>query len=333
MFFHSPFSRNLSQRMLSSIGRTIREDAIFLVLFFLAFFAFALFGLDLFSGSGWSCTDTARSGPDSCYGVMFKKSSIDDLTILLPISWKGSSFSSHNKGFFDDIWMSMQSLIHVMSLEGWLAIYFAAADLNIDNINGMIPGVPYSFWNGNDELLLQPKQQVSGATFFYFMFFIVVFSFFFLQTFVATVLSNISRKSATGRLTREQLQWFLLKIELKRVEPIVVTASPFSSQAISTAAMINRKEFDIVALSLFIVNISFIAATGNNASGSQRDTALCVRTNDKHVHLVFHYVCRFVCIAGCFCELVVLAARRCQQRCICLSNAYQSFCFGFFDVI
>jgi hypothetical protein len=311
--------------MLSSIGRTIREDAIFLVLFFLAFFAFALFGLDLFSGSGWSCTDTARSGPDNCYGVMLKKSSIDDLTILLPVAWRGYSFSSYNKGFFDDIWMSMQSLIHVMSMEGWLAIYYAAADINIDNINSMIPGVPYSFWNGNDELLLQPKQNISGATFLYFMIFIVVFSFFFLQTFVATVLSNISRKSATGRLTSEQLQWFLLKIDLKRVEPIVVAANPFTSQAISTAAMINRKEFDFIALCLFIVNISFIAATGYNASDSQRDTALCVRTNRKLVHLVFHYVCRYVCIAGCFCELVVLAARRCRLSCLCLCNAYQSF--------
>jgi hypothetical protein len=296
--------------MLSSIGRTIREDAIFLVLFFLAFFAFALFGLDLFSGSGWSCTDTARSGPDNCYGVILKKSSIDDLTILLPVSWRGYSFSSYNKGFFDDIWMSMQSLIHVMSMEGWLTIYYAAADLNIDGINSMIPGVPYSFWNSNDELLLQPKKNVSGVSFFYFMTFIVVFSFFFLQTFVATVLSNISRKSETGRLTSEQLHWYLLKIQLKRVEPVVVAANPFTSQAISAAAMINRKEFDMFVLCLFIFNISFIAATGNNASDSQRDTALCVITNDMHVHLVVHIVFRYVCIAGCFCELVVLAARR-----------------------
>jgi hypothetical protein len=266
--------------MLSSIGRTIREDAIFLALFFLAFFAFALFGLDLFSGSGWSCTDTSKSGPDACYGLMLKKSSFDGVSVLLPISWRGSSFSSFNNGFFDNIWMSMQSLFHVLSMEGWLTVYYAAADLNVDQINGMVSGVPHIFWNGNDELLLQPKQNVNGAAFIFFLIFIVVFSFFFLQTFVATVLSNISRKSLTGRLTSEQLQWFLLNKDLKNVEPIVVTASSLSDQAISTAEKISRKEFDMVALSVFIVNISFIAAAGSNVSDTQRNTAMYAATID-----------------------------------------------------
>lgn len=261
-----------SQRMMSSIGQTLREDAVFLVLFFLAFFAFALLGLDLFSGSGWSCNDPNKTGPDSCFGIMMKKS-IYGTSVLLPVAWTGSSFSSFEKGHFDNIWMSMQSLVHVLSLEGWLSIFYATADLNVDINSEMKSGVPYTFWTGNDQLLLQPKQNTNSAVFVFFLFYIVFFSFFFLQTFAATVLSNIVQKSLTGRLTTEQLRWLLLRNELKRERPIV-QAAPLPPNAVSIAAVFNRKEFDMLAMAFAVINVAIIASAGSNASESQRNATM-----------------------------------------------------------
>ena len=77
--------------MLSSLGNTFREDAVFLGLFFLAFFALALLGLDLFSGSGWSCTDVQKTGPDVCFGI-FSRTSAFGTSVLFPVAWTGSSF-------------------------------------------------------------------------------------------------------------------------------------------------------------------------------------------------------------------------------------------------
>lgn len=266
----------LLQRMLSSLGQTFREDAVFMGLFFLAFFAFALLGLDLFSGSGWSCTDPLKLGPDACFGTMLQKS-VYGPTILHPVAWKGSSFSSFNKGFFDDIWMSMQSLLHVLSMEGWLTVFYSTADLNVDHNSTMSSAIPHTFWTGNNDLLLQPKLNTNSGTFFFFLCFIVFFSFFLLQMFVATVLANIVKKSPTGRLTNEQLQWFLLKTRLKTECPIVPRKPPHPA-AVAASEMIKRKELDILTLALSVVNIAFIAVAGSSASANQRDAALYVPT-------------------------------------------------------
>jgi hypothetical protein len=263
---------NTLQRMLSSLGNTFREDAVFLGLFFLAFFALALLGLDLFSGSGWSCTDTQKTGPDTCFGV-FSATSVYGTSIMLPVAWKGSSFSSFDKGFFDDIWMSMQSLVHVLSLEGWLTIFYSAADLNVDTDTSMSPTVPHTFWTSSNQLLLQPMQNKNSTSFVFFLFFIVFFSFFLLQMFVATVLSNIMKKSPTGSLTKEQLQWLLLKKQLKHEIPIVPT-QPIDPKSLSASAMINRKEFDMLVLSISVLNVAFIAAAGSSSSQNQRSLAL-----------------------------------------------------------
>jgi hypothetical protein len=265
--------------MLSSIGQTLREDAVFLGLFFLAFFAFSLLGLDLFSGSGWSCTDTLKSGPDFCFGIEIKQG-IYGTPILLPVAWKGSSFSSFEKGYFDDIWMSMQSLVHVLSMEGWLSIYYAAADLNVDVAADS--SASRIFWTGNDQGLLQPKQNTNSNVFIFFLFYIVVFSFFFIQTFAATVLSNIVQKSFTGRLTTEQLRWFLLRKDLKHISPIVQNKH-VPPNAVSVAAIFNRREFDIFAMVFSIVNVAIIAASGTNASENQRSMTMF----DANIEIVF----------------------------------------------
>ena len=294
--------------MLSSIGQTLREDAVFLGLFFLAFFAFSILGLDLFSGSGWSCTDTQKSGPDFCFGVAMKKG-IYGTSILLPVAWKGSSFSSFEKGYFDDIWMSMQSLLHVLSMEGWLSIYYAAADLNVDVAADS--SAPRTFWTGNDQGLLQPQQNTnSDHVFIFFLFYIVVFSFFFIQTFAATVLSNIVQKSFTGRLTTEQLRWFLLRTDLKHVFPIVQNKH-ISPNAVSIAAICSRREFDVFAMVFSIVNVAIIAASGANASESQRSmTMLDANFESFLCYSNVFLLCRYVSIAGCFLELLILVARR-----------------------
>jgi hypothetical protein len=258
--------------MLSSLGNTFREDAIFLGLFFLAFFALSLLGLDLFSGSGWSCTDVQKTGPDVCFGI-FSRTSAFGTSVLFPVAWKGSSFSSFDRGYFDNIWMSMQSLVHVLSLEGWLTIFYSAADLNLGTQTETSSDVPHTFWTSNNQLLLQPKQNTNSTSFVFFLFFIVFFSFFLLQLFVATVLSNIMKKSPTGSLTKEQLQWFLLKKQLKHEIPIV-PGKPIDPNSLSASAMINRKQFDIFVLSLSVLNIAFIAAAGSSSSANQRSLAL-----------------------------------------------------------
>ena len=304
--------------MLSSLGQTVREDSIFIALFFLAFFAFALLGLDLFSGSGWTCTDTLKIGPNLCFGVTRSKS-VYGTSILLPVAWKGSSFSSHSRGFFDNIWMSMQTLLNVLSIEGWLTVFYSTADLNIDT-SQTTAFASQSFTNANDDPVLQPVQNMNSTTFIFFLFYIVVFSFFLLQTFVATILSNIAQKSPTGRLTTEQLQWFLLKQQLKLELPIV-TARPMTTGAISVASMINRREFDILALAAAVVNAAFIAITGNSASDDQRNIAWYAESQPcKHLLCSSLSSFRYINIVGCFIELIIFAARRCMPAAT-LTNA------------
>jgi hypothetical protein len=274
-------------------------------------FTFALLGMDLFSGSGWACSDPLKEGPNSCFGLMLKNSALDN-AVLFPVSWRAYSFSSHFSGFFDNIWTAMQSMVHVLSLEGWITIFHATADLNI-NSNVQSDALSGGFRNGNNHILLQPQQNMNSSTFLFFLIFIVVFSFFFLQTFVATVLSNIAQKSVTGRLTSEQLQWHLLKQTLSYEEPLVRDDSP-SSQSVQAAAAIGRKEFDCLALLLSCLNIAVIAASSSAVSEDQRNATWCAQ------HTVFSlcarmlpsHASRFVCAAGSFIELVFLAARRYQ---------------------
>ena len=261
--------------MLSSLGQTVREDSIFIGLFFLAFFAFALLGLDLFSGSGWACSDALKIGPNLCFGLTLNKSKYGT-TILQPVAWKGSSFSSHSRGFFDNIWMSMQTLLNVLSIEGWLTVFYSTADLNIDT-SATTTAASQTFTNANDSPVLQPVQTTNRTTFVFFLFYIVVFSFFFLQTFVATILSNIAQHSPTGRLTSEQLQWFLLKQQIKLELP-VVTSRPITKGALSAASLINRREFDMFALAAAVINAAFIAIAGTSASQDQRDIAWCAES-------------------------------------------------------
>ena len=201
------------------------------------------------------------------------KNTVYGTSILLPVAWTGSSFSSFEKGYFDDIWMSMQSLVHLLSMEGWLSIYYAVADLNVDVNSDANSTMSRTFWTSNDQALLQPKQNTNSAVFIFFLFYIVVFSFFFIQTFAATVLSNIVQKSVTGCLTTEQLRWFLLRNELQHEMPIV-QIKPVPSKAASIAAVVHRREFEVVAMVFSVINLAIIAATGTNASENQRNLTM-----------------------------------------------------------
>jgi len=177
----------------------------------------------------------------------------------------------------------------VLSIEGWLTVFYSTADLNIDT-SATTTAASQTFTNANDSPVLQPVQNTNRTTFVFFLFYIVVFSFFFLQTFVATILSNIAQHSPTGRLTTEQLQWFLLKQQIKLELP-VVTSRPITKGALSAASLINRREFDMFALVAAIINAAFIAIAGTSASQDQRDIAW------------------YISIAGCFIELLIFAAR------------------------
>lgn len=152
----------------------------------------AIWGLNMFSGQLYSCSDGNVDGILQCYSEF--ASTPSNWVVWAPRTWEnplGWSFDSFGK--------SLLILFEIVSQEGWINVLTSAMAIT-----------------GRGD---QPVTDASAINAIFFIIFNLLGAVFVLTLFITVIIQNYSERSGTAYLTLEQRSWQEVRLLLKQVRP------------------------------------------------------------------------------------------------------------------
>ncbi|KAI1430100.1 Ion transport protein-domain-containing protein [Xylaria sp. FL1777] len=154
---------------------------------------FAIYALNLFSGTLLSCNDGDVSSLVDCFGEFESSPSNPAWPLLAPRVAENPWFS------FDDFGASLFILFQIVSQEGWVDVSFA-----VQSITG---------------LGLQPQDMASRGNAVFFVIFNLLGTVFVLTLFISVFMRNYTEQTGVAFLTAEQRTWLELRKLLRQISP------------------------------------------------------------------------------------------------------------------
>jgi hypothetical protein len=156
---------------------------------------FAIYGLNLFSGTMVACNDDSDgiSRIHDCFGEYNSAPYSEDWPLLAP------RVASNPYLHFDDFGSSLFSLFQIVSQEGWVDVSFAA-----QSIKG--PG-------------FQPQPRAAEGNAVFFVIFNLLATVFVLTLFISVFMRNYTEQTGVAFLTTEQRSWLELRKRLRQISP------------------------------------------------------------------------------------------------------------------
>ncbi|KAK5628230.1 hypothetical protein RRF57_003945 [Xylaria bambusicola] len=154
---------------------------------------FAIYALNLFSGTLLSCNDGDVERLIDCFGEFNSSPSNPDWPLLAPRVADNPFFN------FDDFGASLFILFQIVSQEGWIDVSFA-----VQSITG---------------IGLQPQEMASRGNALFFVVFNLLGTVFVLTLFISVFMRNYTEQTGVAFLTAEQRTWLELRKLLRQISP------------------------------------------------------------------------------------------------------------------
>lgn len=157
-------------------------------------FPYAVWGVNVFRGRMYSCSDSNLSGSlNGCVGEFMNT----------PFNWevKSPRFISNSYYNFDDFGNSLLMLFEIISLEGWVDVLTSAM-----SISG--PFDQPQFSSGNYQGL-------------FFIVYNTLSTIFIMTLFLSIIIQNCAKSSGNAYYTDTQRMWYELEKSLKTVRPSI----------------------------------------------------------------------------------------------------------------
>ncbi|KAM4821260.1 LOW QUALITY PROTEIN: sodium channel protein type 11 subunit alpha [Thomomys bottae] len=150
---------------------------------------------------------------------------------------------------FDNVGMAYLALLQVATYKGWLEIMNAAVDSR-----------------GEEE---QPEFEARLCAYIYFVVFIIFGSFFTLNLFIGVIIDNFNQqqKKISGQdifMTEEQKKYYNAMKKLGTKKPQKPIPRPLNKCQGFVFDVVTHKVFDIVVMTLIILNMIIMMAESNN---------------------------------------------------------------------
>lgn len=156
---------------------------------------FAIYGVTLFSGTLWKCSDTNGDiiKLDSCFGEYDSSPYSSNWLMLAPRTVANPYYN------FDDFASSMFTLFQIVSQEGWIGVTY-----HIQAVTGV----------GN-----QPQELNRPGNALFTVAFDFLSTVFILTLFISVFMRNYTEQTGVAFLTAEQRSWVELRKVLRQVSP------------------------------------------------------------------------------------------------------------------
>ncbi|KAF9123242.1 calcium channel protein, partial [Mortierella sp. 14UC] len=192
--------------MFAAIGKALPRMVVAMVLTFLLFWPFAIYGVNIYAGYFYKCNDPTILFKSECVGEFMELPSGDDnAEILVPRIWANPYDYS-----FDTIQAAILVLFEMASQEGWIMVLQSGR------------AVPNHL---GDQPFIQPNEP-NRFNSFYFLLFMLIGSIVFVQIFIGVILETFKTWNGISLLTVEQRRWIDLRRQLRLIKPTAIPARP-----------------------------------------------------------------------------------------------------------
>jgi hypothetical protein len=192
--------------MFAAIGKALPRMVVAMLLTFLLFWPFAIYGVNIYAGYFYKCNDTTILFKSECVGEYMELPSGDEnAEILVPRIWSNPYDYS-----FDTIQAAILVLFEMASQEGWIMVMQSGR------------AVPNHL---GDQPFIQPDEP-NRFNSFYFLLFMLLGSIVFVQIFIGVILETFKTWNGISLLTVEQRRWIDLRRQLRLIKPTATPARP-----------------------------------------------------------------------------------------------------------
>ncbi|KAG9004060.1 calcium channel protein [Tulasnella sp. JGI-2019a] len=189
-----PWMRDTFYSVLFAGAQSLFEAALLALLYMVPY---AIWGLNLFAGLMFTCTDGSVAGKSTCVNEYVNSAFDGSIPFLAPRAWVKPSPSTTFS--FDNFGSSLLILFEVVSFEGWIDVMTFAMNLV-----------------GQNE---QPSFLQSQHNSIFFVTYDLLGAVIILTLFVSIIIGNFSSRSGMALLTEDQKRWIDLKKLIKRQGP------------------------------------------------------------------------------------------------------------------
>ncbi|KAG0376923.1 calcium channel protein [Mortierella sp. AD032] len=228
--------------MFAAIGKALPRMVVAMLLTFLLFWPFAIYGVNIYAGYFYKCNDTTILFKSECVGEFMELPSGDDnAEILVPRIWANPYDYS-----FDTIQAAILVLFEMASQEGWIMVLQSGR------------AVPNHL---GDQPFIQPNEP-NRFNSFYFLLFMLIGSIVFVQIFIGVILETFKTWNGISLLTVEQRRWIDLRRQLRLIKPTAIPARPQNKFRALCYDMVNKKKGLLwrVMTVVLVANVSLIAS-------------------------------------------------------------------------
>ncbi|KAH7056681.1 Ion transport protein-domain-containing protein [Linnemannia elongata] len=224
--------------MFAAIGKALPRMVVAMLLTFLLFWPFAIYGVNIYAGYFYKCNDQTILYKSECVGEFMELPSGDDnAEILVPRIWANPYDYS-----FDTIQAAILVLFEMASQEGWILVLQSGR------------AVPNHL---GDQPFIQPNEP-NRFNSFYFLLFMLFGSIVFVQIFIGVILETFKTWNGISLLTIEQRRWIDLRRQLRLIKPTAIPARPQNKFRALCYDMVNKKKGLLWKIMTFLlITISF----------------------------------------------------------------------------
>ncbi|KAG0272810.1 calcium channel protein [Linnemannia exigua] len=228
--------------MFAAIGKALPRMVVAMLLTFLLFWPFAIYGVNIYAGYFYKCNDTTILFKSECVGEFMELPSGDDnAEILVPRIWANPYDYS-----FDTIQAAILVLFEMASQEGWIMVLQSGR------------AVPNHL---GDQPFIQPNEP-NRFNSFYFLLFMLIGSIVFVQIFIGVILETFKTWNGISLLTVEQRRWIDLRRQLRLIKPTAIPARPQNKFRALCYDMVNKKKGLLwrIMTVVLVANVCLIAS-------------------------------------------------------------------------
>lgn len=228
--------------MFTAIGKALPRMVVAMLLTFLLFWPFAIYGVNIYAGYFYKCNDTTILFKAECIGEFMELPSGDDnAEILVPRIWANPYDYS-----FDTIQAAILVLFEMASQEGWIMVLQSGR------------AVPNHL---GDQPFIQANEP-NRFNSFYFLLFMLIGSIVFVQIFIGVILETFKTWNGISLLTVEQRRWIDLRRQLRLIKPTATPARPQNKFRALCYDMVNKKKGLLwrVMTAILVANVCLIAS-------------------------------------------------------------------------
>ncbi|KAF9154776.1 calcium channel protein [Linnemannia schmuckeri] len=228
--------------MFAAIGKALPRMVVAMLLTFLLFWPFAIYGVNIYAGYFYKCNDQTILYKSECVGEFMELPSGDDnAEILVPRIWANPYDYS-----FDTIQAAILVLFEMASQEGWIMVLQSGR------------AVPNRL---GDQPFIQPNEP-NRFNSFYFLLFMLIGSIVFVQIFIGVILETFKTWNGISLLTIEQRRWIDLRRQLRLIKPTAIPARPQNKFRALCYDMVNKKKGLLwrIMTVVLVANVCLIAS-------------------------------------------------------------------------